>query len=211
MTVPYSNSGAERARDLALQMVLEWITHPDFKARVSGKAFINSVTIGRTFIEIGEATNHNTYDETYTNAKRRWQDALKEAQNLGWLHVDNRTIGRPREKEYDRHERALAERRLRFMQPHHLENRDNCITGGPSTTSTAIVTIQDHIWRDLLSDITAEALSGNSRSDIGDAFGLPDRSTRAFWRWLVRHGWRQKRIRHADGSRTYVIVQEGDQ
>lgn len=207
MTVPNSGGSAQRSRDLALQATLEWLEHPNFKTRVSGQIFMESVTVGRTFIDLAKRTSHNDFDPAYKAAKQRWHEMLDEAKHLGWLIVDVKTTGRPRTKEYSPHDIANARRRLRFHRPAYLETRDERVTDGGQKTTTSVVTIQDHIWRDLLNDITAEALVGNTRAEIIEALGLPERAAVCFWRWLNHNGWKQKRVRHADGSRSYVLAQ----
>ncbi len=206
MTVPNSGESAQRSRDLALQTTLEWLEHPNFKTRVNFKVFMESVTLGRVYLDIAERTNHNDYDPTFRAAKQRWHAMLDEARHLGWLIVDMKATGRPRTKEYSPHDIANAHRRLRFHRPSHLETRDECITDGYQRKSVSVVTVQDHIWRSLVSDITAEALVGNTKADIIDALGLPQRAGSCFWRWLNHNGWKQKRVRHADGSRSYVLA-----
>ena len=56
-------------------MTLEWLEHPNFKARVSGKVFMESVSIGQTYLEIAERTNYNDYDPVFRKAKERWHAA----------------------------------------------------------------------------------------------------------------------------------------
>ncbi len=209
MTVPPTNRSIERSQAAALQMTLEWLEHPEFRERVSGQVFMESVTLGRTYLEIAKQTNYNDYNPVFTQAKERWYAALTQAEKLGWLAVDRKSIGRPRTRDYSPTEIANAFRRLsRLGRSKELEQRDECITGGAAKTNVSVVTLQDNLWFALLKDVTAEAISGNSREEIAEALGLPPRAASCFWRWLTRNGWKQKRLRLPDGSRPYVLVQE---
>lgn len=212
MTVPHINLSEIRAQELALQMVIEWLESDNFRHKAKGEVFRDSVSLGKHLKAIGESCDWNPWNITYEHAKRRWLEVLKQAESSGWLIVETTKNGRPRTKDYSATEIANAFRRLqRSSRSFEKERRDECIAGEAEKTNIRVVTLSSKLFEDLLAELTPEAVAGNTRNDLAGALGLQPRASNAFWRWLLHNGWKQKRLRHPDGTRSYVILPEANQ